>query len=199
MDPLGSSPAGVQGAIVAHTDIWYDAEVRYSSMLPARRSVREGAFWDRVLRARSNLSAARTRSETLIGLTRDVGSAVANCENTVANYQAELRELRAEVAHLNELTDANHERILLALRMVRDNDVGARHTLWQLRATPDYQLAFDEDEPLVSVIIATYLEWPLLRDRALPSILEQTYERWEADRRRRRSARRDATSGRIIS
>jgi glycosyltransferase involved in cell wall biosynthesis len=29
-------------------------------------------------------------------------------------------------------------------------------------------------------VITTYLNWPLLRDRCLPSILAQTYERWEA-------------------
>jgi glycosyltransferase involved in cell wall biosynthesis len=63
--------------------------------------------------------------------------------------------------------------------MVRDHDAAARQNLWRLRASPDYQLAFDEDEPLVSVVIATYMEWPLLRDRSLPSILAQTYEHWE--------------------
>ncbi|MGH9206981.1 MAG: glycosyltransferase family 2 protein [Acidimicrobiales bacterium] len=68
---------------------------------------------------------------------------------------------------------------MLALRIVRDQDAVARRALWQLRESPDYQVAFDEDEPLVSVIIPTYVEWPLLRDRAIPSILAQTYERWE--------------------
>jgi hypothetical protein len=149
-------------------------------MSPARKSVREGALWGRILRARSDLTAARTNSEAAISMTRHVADAVANCENLVANYLTELGELRAELARLDEQTGLNHERTLLASRMVRDHDAMARRTLWELRATPDYQLAFDEDEPLVSVIIATYLEWPLLRDRALPSILEQTYERWEA-------------------
>jgi glycosyltransferase involved in cell wall biosynthesis len=48
-----------------------------------------------------------------------------------------------------------------------------------MRATPEYQAAFEEDEPLISVIIPTYSEWPLLRDRSIPSVLAQTYERWE--------------------
>ena len=95
------------------------------------------------------------------------------------NYEAELREMRAELARLRELVGAVHERTLLALRMVRDNDAVARRTLLQMRQTPEYQLAFSENEPLVSVVIATYLNWPLLRDRALPSILGQTYEHWE--------------------
>jgi glycosyltransferase involved in cell wall biosynthesis len=114
-----------------------------------------------------------------MGMTRDVRDAVAHCQSAVANCQAELRELRAEMARRDELSGAHHDSLLLAVRMVRDHDASARRSLSQLRATADYQLAFDEDEPLVSVIIATYLEWPLLRDRALPSILEQTYERWE--------------------
>jgi hypothetical protein len=149
-------------------------------MSRVRIRVRERAIWERVLRARSDLAAARTHAETLIGMTRDLGNAVASSESVVANCQAEIRELRAELDRQSELAVARHERVLLALRMVRDQDAAARRALWKLRATPEYQMAFDEDEPLVSVIIPTYLEWPLLRDRALPSVLEQTYERWEA-------------------
>jgi hypothetical protein len=137
-------------------------------------------LWDRVLRARSDLTTSRINSETLIGVTQDVARGITDCEKAVAHCHAELRQLRAELAGLVEQASAGHERTLLALRMVRDHDANARRTLLQLRETPDYKLAFEEDEPLVSVIIATYLEWPLLRDRALPSILEQTYERWEA-------------------
>jgi hypothetical protein len=144
-----------------------------------QKPVRERGLWSRLLRARSDLTAARRHSETLIGMTRDVGDAVVHVENLVAECQAELRELRAELARQDETALARHERTMLALRMGRDQDVAARRTLGKLREKPDYELAFDEDEPLVSVIIPTYLEWPLLRDRSIPSVLEQTYERWE--------------------
>ena len=76
--------------------------------------------------------------------------------------------------------ERRHERLLLALRMVRDEDARSRATLWGLRSTPEYEAAFTEPEPLVSILITTYMNWPLLRDRCLPSVLAQTYERWEA-------------------
>ena len=63
--------------------------------------------------------------------------------------------------------------------MVRDDDAAARSTLWSLRSTPAYALAYEEDEPLVTIIISTYTNWALLRDRSLPSVLAQTYEHWE--------------------
>jgi hypothetical protein len=148
-------------------------------MSPERKLFASGALRDRVRRARSDLAAARAHSESLMTMTRDVGIAMANCERAVANCESQLREIRAELSRLGELAGAHHERTLLALRMVRDHDAATRRALWQLRETPDYELAFDEDEPLMSVIIPTYLEWPLLRDRAIPSILEQSYEHWE--------------------
>jgi glycosyltransferase involved in cell wall biosynthesis len=113
-------------------------------------------------------------------MVRDVGEAVAVVENAVAECRKELGELRAELARQDDVARDRQERTLLAIRMVRDHDVAARRALWKLRAKPEYEMAFDEDEPLVSVIIPTYLEWPLLRDRSIPSVLAQTYERWEA-------------------
>ncbi len=49
----------------------------------------------RVLRARSELTAAKTNSETLIAMTQNLGDVVASC-------QSELRELRAELGRLDE-------------------------------------------------------------------------------------------------
>ena len=43
----------------------------------------------------------------------------------------------------------------------------------------EYARAFDDDEPLVTIIITTYNNWPLLRERSLPSVLAQTYQRFE--------------------
>jgi Glycosyl transferase family 2 len=95
-------------------------------------------------------------------------------------YREELSSLRRELAEAEAAASSNHERTLLALRMVRDDDERARAALWSLRGTPEYERAFDEDEPLVSIIITTYTNWPLLRDRCLPSVIAQTYPHWEA-------------------
>jgi hypothetical protein len=100
--------------------------------------------------------------------------------NVLSEYGDELAAVRTELMQLRQDVEANHERNLLALRMVRDDDAAARSTLWALRSQSDYDVAFEEDEPLVSILVSTYLNWPLLRDRSLPSILSQTYDRWEA-------------------
>jgi len=45
--------------------------------------------------------------------------------------------------------------------------------------TEEYELAFSDPDPLVSVVIPTYTSYETLRDRAIPSVLAQTYENFE--------------------
>ena len=77
-----------------------------------------------------------------------------------------------------------------ALRVVRDDDVRARAALWELRDTPDYARAFEEDEPLVTILVSTYRNWPSAA-RALPAVDPRPNLRaLRDDRRRRRGAAR---------
>jgi glycosyltransferase involved in cell wall biosynthesis len=48
-----------------------------------------------------------------------------------------------------------------------------------LRNSPDYEIAFEENDPLVSVTIPTWTNTASLVDVALPSVLTQTYENIE--------------------
>ena len=73
----------------------------------------------------------------------------------------------------------DEERLLDAIRLAAEDEPRAREALWRLRADPAYEAAYTEAEPLVSVVIPTYDQAELLRDRALPSVLEQTYDRLE--------------------
>jgi glycosyltransferase involved in cell wall biosynthesis len=98
----------------------------------------------------------------------------------------ELRACRAEVAAvsrgLGELAAQarnEHQRTLDALRVVRDQDARSWERLWRLRDTDEYALAFDEPEPLVTIIVTTFNRPQLLRERALQSVLDQSYERFE--------------------
>jgi hypothetical protein len=50
----------------------------------------KGGVWGRVLRARSDLTAARSHSETVLGMVGDVAAAVTAVENAVAECRAEL-------------------------------------------------------------------------------------------------------------
>jgi len=150
-------------------------------------STRARELWERLRVARADVRAARIHSEALVGMASESAAVAAETARAVAAFQAELSfvrselsAVRSELAQVADTAAANHERALLALRMVRDNDAGARAALWALRSKPQYEAAFEEDEPLVTILITTYLNWPLLRDRSLPSVLAQTYERFEA-------------------
>jgi glycosyltransferase involved in cell wall biosynthesis len=91
-----------------------------------------------------------------------------------------LAELSAAIVAQDSRAEERHSTLLEALRIVRDDDVSARAALWAMRDSAEYERAFEEDEPLVTVILTTYYNWPLLGERSLPSVLAQTYEHWEA-------------------
>jgi len=55
-----------------------------------------------------------------------------------------------------------------------------RELLERIRAGAAWSRAYEEPEPLVTVRIATYNRVELLLERALPTVLRQTYPRWEA-------------------
>jgi putative methyltransferase (TIGR04325 family) len=88
---------------------------------------------------------------------------------------AELRELRAEVESRGDELERGRE----ALLAIYDREPWRRSRLWELRAGPEYQPAFTEDEPLVSVVIPTYDNYRLLEERSIPSVLAQTYQNFE--------------------
>lgn len=141
---------------------------------------------ERLRAARADMRAARIHSELLVGRSADAAAVAAETASTVAASRAEvsavrdeLAALRAELAEFAGTASANHERTLLALRMVRDHDAASRAALWALRGSAEYEAAFEEAEPLVTILVTTYLNWPLLRDRCLPSVLAQTYEHFE--------------------
>ena len=49
----------------------------------------------------------------------------------------------------------------------------------ELRASDSYERAYSEPDPLVSVVIPTYDNYKSLHDRAIPSVLAQTYQNFE--------------------
>lgn len=70
-------------------------------------------------------------------------------------------------------------RVLDVLQLVYDEEPENRRRLWRLRESEDYERAFSEHEPLVSVVIPTYNNFQALRERSLPSVLAQTYANLE--------------------
>jgi glycosyltransferase involved in cell wall biosynthesis len=79
------------------------------------------------------------------------------------------------VAELRKKT----QRIMDILQLIYDDEPGTRRRLAELRESEEYELAFTEAAPLVSVVIPTYTSHETLRDRAIPSVLAQTYPNLE--------------------
>jgi Glycosyl transferase family 2 len=72
-----------------------------------------------------------------------------------------------------------NDEVVPALRLMAADDAGTRRRLDAARQAPDYELAYEEPDPLVTVIIPTYGRSGLLTGRALPAVLAQTHQRIE--------------------
>jgi hypothetical protein len=87
-----------------------------------------------------------------------------------------LRGLERRIAGLEEMLEGELKPILHALV---SEDAENRRRLYRLREGPDYETAFTDPDPLVSVTVATRDRPELLRTRSLPSILAQSHSRLE--------------------
>lgn len=99
--------------------------------------------------------------------------------------RSRLRTVKAslvDIALLSRTLDdlrKRQERIVDILQLIYDEEPANRRRLAGLRETEEYERAFTEPEPLVSVVIPTYTGYDTLRERAIPSVLAQTYENFE--------------------
>lgn len=92
----------------------------------------------------------------------------------------ELRRVSREDLRLAvEELSVELRRVMDALQVIYDDEPGNRQRLYALRESTKYELAYTEDEPLVSIVIPTYDSYVTLGERAIPSVLAQTYENWE--------------------
>jgi hypothetical protein len=129
------------------------------------------------------LQARLAGMAAVIGQTRD---AVQGLAATGQSQRAEIEGLGGRLAAIEELlrsereeSAARDERIQRILRVLFNDERTLRERLWRERSSSEYELAFTESEPLVSVVIPTYDNFRLLGERALPSILAQTYRNFE--------------------
>jgi hypothetical protein len=149
------------------------------------RTVRGDILRTRILleELAASMSASRAESAALrTALAQLAQQKAAEHHRTIdalSESEARLAAMQTELFELRQRGAAEHRRTMEALRIVRDDDGAAWEALRRLRESNGYGLAFDEDEPLISVIMPTYLAWKLMRERALPSLLAQTYERFE--------------------
>ena len=90
--------------------------------------------------------------------------------------EADLGQLHEDIGALARRVD---EQLLPALRLVAGRDTENRRLLAEARSDPAYELAYEEPDPLVTVILTTYQRPELLRSRSLPAVLAQTHQRLE--------------------
>ncbi len=99
----------------------------------------------------------------------DVGRGqIADIDVRLAQVEAALNEQHTQSVRLHEMA-----------RAICDREPLQRERLRALRASDGYLTPFAETEPLVSVVIPTFDNHQLLRERAIPSILAQSYQHFE--------------------
>lgn len=86
----------------------------------------------------------------------------------VEDLVGQVDSMARELDEVRQVVRASHDRV-----------PWHRQRLWELRGTDAYAAVWDDAEPLVSIRIATYNRGPLMRERSLQSVLDQTYDRYE--------------------
>ena len=102
----------------------------------------------------------------------EVHAAVAVLQDHLSELDETVRGLAA--AHRDEAA-----RVREILLVIRDREAEQRSRLRELRASAEYELAFTDPAPLVTVIIPTYDNYRLLATRSIPSVQAQTHQHFE--------------------
>jgi glycosyltransferase involved in cell wall biosynthesis len=84
--------------------------------------------------------------------------------NRLAAIEAQATEISERLSNLQDV-----------LQLLYDREPELRERLTRLRGDPAYERPFDDEKPLVSIVIATYDRGELLTSRAIPSVLAQSY------------------------
>ncbi len=122
------------------------------------------------------------QGETFAGKFDNVGGQVENLSHQVDKLSVRISHLsefsRALEARLREVDEhVAQQREIVAAAL--DDIPGLRSELLAARLTAEYEQAFADPEPLVTIRIPTFQRAKLLTERALPSIMNQTYQRFE--------------------
>jgi hypothetical protein len=98
----------------------------------------------------------------------------------VATEADRTREQQRRIAdQLTTRLDDTRRRLVDVLQVVVDDEDEMRRRMKQARTTDAYRAAFEEPDPLVSIVIPSYDNHEGLRTVSVPSALAQTYENIE--------------------
>jgi Glycosyl transferase family 2 len=124
------------------------------------------------------LAALGGRGDRLQARVDELNERVTNMAATldaVALQGAEIRRLAEETELTRTILE---QRLQPTLRALVDDEAGNRRRLHELRASPGYEQAYTEPDPLVSVVVASTGR-ELLFERTLPSLLAQSHTNLE--------------------
>ncbi|MFL5833865.1 MAG: glycosyltransferase family 2 protein [Solirubrobacterales bacterium] len=102
--------------------------------------------------------------------------------HSLTEMQERVLGLHTAFVDLNARLDAIEAEVRRGVEISRhiyDEEPATRRWLHELRRSEEYELAFSEEEPLVTFIVPTYRSFETLREVAIPSILGQDYPNLE--------------------
>ena len=97
----------------------------------------------------------------------------------VHRVEQRLDAIEADLGALGAELQRRHDGVMPVLEALAHADAAHRRALAEARAATDYERAFTDPEPLVTVTIPTRDRTALLVERALPSVLCQTHRNLE--------------------
>jgi hypothetical protein len=119
-------------------------------------------------------------------LSRSASVAAMSAQAELAAVDARLARLAAELASLTQVVQSHGESerafrtdVISGMRRIHADEAWHRRQLRELRRTADYESAYTDPDPLISVLIPTYERLDLLRTRAIPSVLAQQHRNLE--------------------
>ena len=138
-----------------------------------QRRLKRALAW-RVKAVTSRLDAVAVRLDAIEQHLRSVDENLAEFGRSMDALQASASTLPHLTEEATAIRAAIDERVQPMLRVIVDEESDNRRMLYQLRANPGYQSAYDDPDPLVSIVIATLGRAELV-SRTLPSLLSQSH------------------------